>query len=522
MKKILSINEHPLMHGYFHTASFMSIATNRVRFNLSDVSISDMKWIYQRKVTNCFWCDEKNAEGDTISVQKTPNGVVISDDKIDFYFDVHSSSDSFYLYQPLKNVDEFSFKLNAIKEAYRWSFAGIDISELDAKKNYTYFRAAFEPLDKIRIAWNCGGSDFCLDLDNHHQHCYLKIEVTKMLTVLTSFDGINWEKIYEKENLFDASIAHIGFSTWMGNDCFKDWLFTNFIQLHCSKDLSCYYDVKLNYYIGDLHNNRYHDSNPWLNKFYIPRSYIKGKDVINLIKYALLKGQYVTLELNERYVPNTWAYENVSFEHENLIYGIDEQAQVIYLMGYDKHQIFSPYTLSYSEFLDAFNHVTCDGEITLLSFEIPQLPLTLNKATILTFCKEYLSGTNSTYREILTHDCIDWVFGIQIYDVLLQNVSLLGDKKIVYLLYEHKHLMKERVKYLSEKGLIDALEYDILYNEAENLEKTSTLLLMKCIKYKKRTSLNMEENICNTIMQLKERDIAFMTYLIQCLHTDAS
>lgn len=524
MKKILNINKHPFLHGYSHTASFMSIVANKVRFNLSDVSISGMKWECHGKTKVDFYCDAKNEEGKSVPTQKIPDGVVINNTDVEFFFNAlkNPTLDSYYLYQPLVNIDAFSFRLNAMKEVYRWSFAGIDVSEFDKDNNYNYFRAAFEPLDVIRITGKQNGTDFSIALDNKYQHRHMKIEIKDMLTVLTSIDGVKWEKIYEKENDFDSSVARVGFSTWMGNDFFKDWFFSNFIQLHCSKDLSYYYDVKLNYYLGEILNYRYLDSNPWIDKFYIPRTYISANGIIEFVKYAIMENKYITLELNEKYVPNTWAYRDVNFEHESMIYGIDEESETLYLMGYNKNQTFETYTLSFEEFLSAYNNVTHSREISMLSFVIPQLELTFEKSNIISFCSEYYEGINSTYRANMIHDKIDWVFGIQIYDVLLNNIPLLKDKKIVYLIYEHKLIMKERVKYLRQKGLIENHEFDKLYDRIDQLEKIALLLLMQCIKYHKKPNVDRENGIHGTITQLRDKDTAFMAELIRCLSTDAS
>lgn len=79
---------------------------------------------------------------------------------------------------------------------------------------------------------------------------------------------------------------------------------------------------------------------------------------------------YVSLHLNEEYIPNKWAYNYKDFEHESLIYGLDDEKEVLYLMGFNKTQTFEPCTLSYSIFLSSYNNVFYSKELIMMSFTI--------------------------------------------------------------------------------------------------------------------------------------------------------
>ena len=99
-------------------------------------------------------------------------------------------------------------------------------------------------------------------------------------------------------------------------------------------------------------------------------------------------------------------------------------------MGFNKNQTFEPYSLSYNDFSLAYKNVFYNKDLVMLSYKIPDLACTLDTKRIVTFLNEYLLGTNSTYRETLMYDEMNWVFGIKIYDVMINKVTKLRDKKI--------------------------------------------------------------------------------------------
>ena len=153
----------------------------------------------------------------------------------------------------------------------------------------------------------------------------------------------------------------------------------------------------------------------------------------------------------------------------------------------------------------------------MLSYKIPDLAFTLDTKRIVAFLNEYLLGINSTYRETLMYDEMNWVFGIKIYDVMIDNVVKLKDKKISYLLSEHKMIMKERVRYLYNRQKLNKIDFEELFEMATNIEELSQVLLMLCIKFKIASNEKYEKKIVAHVLKLKEADVLFVKRLVKVL-----
>ncbi len=515
MRKILDINANPALHGYSHTADFMSIVTNKVRFGLSDINVSDFKWQYETIEKQDFDTVIETA-GEKKKVTILPSGIKKNNEEYDISFGIKKDEFiSSFFFNSVDGLNSFEFKLNAMKEVCRWSIAGAEISSGEFNAPEKVFRAVFSPMNVIRISGNEHGDDYSYEVKNEDECKYMRIVVSKSIEVFVSKDGCEWKSIHIQNNIFDAS-ARIGFFAWIGEDRFKDWYYSNFIQLHCSKDLTEYYDVKLNYYLPAFLNYRHNMSNPWLEQFYVPGRYVdETSGILELIRFCLKNNKYLSLHLNEKNVPGKWAYERKDFEHRSLVYGIDDEERQLYLMGYNKTQTFEPYTLSYDDFCLAYKNVRENKELVILAYQIPEVPFTLNKERIIDFLSEYLSGTNSTYRDSLIYDEIDWVFGVNIYDTLADNAEKLRDKKITYLVSEHKKLMKERIRYLFDCNVLEKKEFDELDEMAVNIEEMSQLLLLLCIKFKMTSKEKYIEMIRNHLSEMKKADMDFITKFIE-------
>ena len=137
MKKELDVNKKPFLHGYFHTASFMSIAMNRVRFNQSDVNVSNLIWVYSDMCKKDFFSEIDNGYKKSIT-RKLPLNVEKNKDNFDVYFEKFNNieRDSCFFFNTLNKLNSFEYKLNSMKEVFKWSMAGAEISysTLDAKK----------------------------------------------------------------------------------------------------------------------------------------------------------------------------------------------------------------------------------------------------------------------------------------------------------------------------------------------------------------------------------------------------
>ena len=136
---------------------------------------------------------------------------------------------------------------------------------------------------------------------------------------------------------------------------------------------------------------------------------------------------------------------------------------------------------------------------------------------------EYLEAKDSkNHYRMMRNRFTDTVFGVNVYDAVLKQIGiqLSGDDpdfdiRALHLVYDHKVLMNERIKYLMEKGI---LEYnsEILdsYMEVVNLMLTARNLLIKCSITGKVDCLDRFEKY---IMGAKEKEIAILSKVAELL-----
>lgn len=502
MKKILEIEKKPFLRGYYYTAAFMSIASCKTRFDKSDAVVSNLKWYNGRNYITDFKYDNKIKSESlyTMSSEAFPENIVKVQNTYDIFLGKYNDTfyESVFLYNYIRDCNSFSFKLETMKKVYNWSMAGIML--IDEKNNN--FKAVFCPNNIIQISAKIGYNECFKEIVNNSNYMYLMTKVfNNEIYVYASTSGElgDYNEIYHYECGINLDSYRMGFFLWIGEDYFENWFFSNYFQIHCDKELNINGDLKLNYYTPMI-NWRYNLMNPWLENFIIPRDYIdKSNDIFDFIRRSINDEYYVSLHLNEKYMKEKKSYNHYDFEHENLIYGIDDYNQILYLMSFNKNQVFEPYIIKFEDFTKAYNKTIKNQSIELLKYKIPCNAYQYSCELLKTSIDEYISGTNSSYREEFVKNIAEREYGVKVYNALLNNLEKLRDIRIVYLLYEHKLMMKKRVYFLNEKKiLLDNVFFDIK-NDVDSLCLYAEKLIMYNLKYNisnnKKLLIKMEDTI---------------------------
>lgn len=519
-KKVLDVDKNPFLHSYFHTASFLSIISDKVRLNKSDVSVSHLQWKYSDGIKSDFTSEIGYNSKNTIFTT-IPKNISESDDSYDIYLGEFDGikSDSCLLFNSTNNIESFSFKLNAMKEICRWSMVGIEISKADTDgSSEILFRAMFSPMNFINIEGSNSSGKFSYRIENTDQCKYMKLGISSKLVVSISNDGDSWNQIFSEKNYISGCSARIGLFSWIGEDTFQNWFYSNYIQLHAGKELEPVYDVKLDYYMGIKRLDMYNNNNPWVIQSYVePRLVSKIVDICDFIKACIDVGKYVSIMLNEKYIPYSFAYNKFDYDHQSLIYGYDEDKRIIYCMGYDKHQHYVPFELTYDIFIKAYAKITKVYKILISEYTIPEFYYRFDVNLMIKMLNEYKSNVDSSYREEFNINGNLRFFGIQIYDICLSNIQKMRDQRISYIINEHKKIMVSRIKYLKGKGVLNNSDYMRLHEMSVELEKLSSKLILFCVKYRIKADDKMLSAISEYIAILKKKDMIFIEEFIRTL-----
>lgn len=143
-------------------------------------------------------------------------------------------------------------KCVSFKHNHVCSFLGLKLASFvnDTAKE---FRAGFFSNNKVGYVHfdsENNTSEFNL-VDNEHRYQYIKLMMdADELIVFLSADRVKWDEFHREKNPIPNEDRLIGFMLWTRDEFFKNWFYTNHIQLHSYHDMSLSYDVKLDYYLG--------------------------------------------------------------------------------------------------------------------------------------------------------------------------------------------------------------------------------------------------------------------------------
>ncbi len=305
---------------------------------------------------------------------------------------------------------------------------------------------------------------------------------------------------------------------------YKPWFYCNYIQLCCN-------------------NKIYNDGTPFLEffkpnqEFQIPflrtqcldwGSFVKNP--INGIDYiisAINDGYYFYSFADEYYMPDRSMYRKHHFIHDIFVFGYDDEKKEFQILGYDDKEQFATSLISYRAFQDAFLSKADDlrqlwnDRIFLFQYN-PEAKYYFDIQVVIELISEYLDSGNSDMRYRSFHNPTNkFVFGIKIYDSLIEYYQLLSaeqvkyDARIPFLLWEHKKCMRDRINYLIEIEKYQNLDNCLkAYKKIENDAKT-LLSIMLVYKYKKNSSYLTK--IISILRQIRAEEVVILKKLLSKL-----
>lgn len=279
----------------------------------------------------------------------------------------------------------------------------------------------------------------------------------------------------------------------------EPWIYSNFIHLGTNDDFKgdrTNFDfVKFDYF--------YYDLNPWLRKTTekisyesLTRTLSKSNQTLSeYIKEMLDRDCYVSIYLNDYYLPNTTFYQNEHVIHEVLIYGYDDEKELFYTGGIFDTRKYRFSTNRYSEIEEAFLKVDPfdvekGKDLSLYGYKINHKEhYPFNLSNVIETIDDYINARDVTNKfAALRSTTTNNVCGIKVYEALKQYLQNLSDEKEGYypdrrpfqILDDHKKLMVQRLNYMKEKEL---LENHSLIDQAKALSKQVEIIRNFFLRY---------------------------------------
>ncbi|MCH5267839.1 MAG: hypothetical protein J1E62_05780 [Lachnospiraceae bacterium] len=268
------------------------------------------------------------------------------------------------------------------------------------------------------------------------------------------------------------------------------------------------------------------------------KSYIdveKDGKILDFLRGQLCRGYYVNVHLDEFYMSSKDYCDKRHFVHENLIYGFDDEKREFYAYGMTKRQQTAEFTISYEEFLPAYekgklfyfcgaDYLDIEGYYPIIVYSIPALDK--YEFTENVFVHKIAAFLNPDDDEPVENDI--HVYGKNVYDWILQDLTgekirNIVDYRVIHLLYEHKKCICSRMEYLLERDMLSEANQKLLEEMKEVVsafQKVRLLYLKELRKEEKLYSMNkvvedsaVKKNIARELEESIKREETVLTQI---------
>lgn len=295
-----------------------------------------------------------------------------------------------------------------------------------------------------------------------------------------------------------------------------DWYYSNFIQLCIPRQFNPRAEF-LNFYPAFMT-----EQNSVFLTLYKLNEKLASINENNLIDHIidwLNNNFYFVSFINGAEIPGTFLH-SVKDDRllEAFIFGYDREEELFQLLGFNRLREIKVINITFNDFKKAFfssktkklleEPVWTFGDefcITLYQFN-KNAKYKLDRGHIANQIKEYLNSENSaTHYRVLNTNKIDYLFGMDIYEVLIDYLSEKElskiDFKIFHGLWEHKRIMMERIKYLT--GLNYLTNSNNYADRYSSIEKQAQHIRMLSLKFRKTFDKEIIKRISNSMYTIK-------------------
>ena len=255
------------------------------------------------------------------------------------------------------------------------------------------------------------------------------------------------------------------------------------------------------------------------NRHYAMREYEKLTDYI---EEMIINDYYLSLLVNSFFLPCSPRYRKEHFMHNTFIYGFDRDLQQIMVADFYYHGKYTRETVSYEEINKGYKfffHAVgsnkwseLENSITKMKFlECDNNPnIEIDIGSIKMQICDYLNSSNKAilnahsvlFRGKMSH-------GLSYYESLLymlNNNPEYLDKRLFYILLDHKKAWSVRTEVLYEKYNYNSSKYHDIQNGIYEMQKSSQMLLNMVLKYNYFNSTDLFERIMGKLVELRDED----------------
>jgi hypothetical protein len=182
------------------------------------------------------------------------------------------------------------------------------------------------------------------------------------------------------------------------------------------------------------------------------------------------------------------------------------------MMGYNNDGYIEMLHMTYDDFIKFESYTSAYNEFRLIEYNHNMAIFDIDASYIMKVIREYLDGFNSSWHLQSMVQYNERLYGMRIYEDWLKRDEWLphfvSDRRIFYLLHEHKQCMKQRIRFLHFKEYIKEIDYRNLDNKMDKIIKTAKtiqLMALKCYNENKEIDKDILYEKIEDLMK-RERD----------------
>ena len=190
-------------------------------------------------------------------------------------------------------------------------------------------------------------------------------------------------------------------------------------------------------------------------------------NIVDFVKANIDDGAYSLVFLNEWAIPHKLSYQKTHWYHESLVYGYDDEKELVHCISFDENQVFTSFEVDYHSFWDGFQLICNDpSDISeyqryIYLLEPRDMTYSFDMAKFTHQLENYLGGTADLIDKYnldlfdFPTEREDWTytFGCNIYSRWVDILKAACDREPFnylefHIVAEHKKLMLKRLEYL--------------------------------------------------------------------------
>lgn len=310
----------------------------------------------------------------------------------------------------------------------------------------------------------------------------------------------------------------------------ENWIYNNFIQLVFYKenlknfrhDSHCVAiwpadTMKMDYTGANLFLREYHINDKIYN--------LTRENLIENIKSWIDKGFYIIGNVDVSKLKGTRYYGKESFCHSAMIIGYNENQ--LYQLDFSEKGNLGVIRIEKSDFIESVfsenlelifrNRKHMDVKYNFSLFELKdefRSNCKLDTDVIKFWVKSYIDCADCGITTDFFMRREEIASGFDIYDNVNKIIDIMAgenqdiDYRMFHAIYEHKHIMRERVKFLLEKGYLDG-DFNLSVMSEENL-KIAEIMKNYVLKYNYKHNERSLMQIKNSLYKLRMSEELFM------------